>query len=235
MMSWLKRSSLFVLAVTAVALIAGAASATVPLRSPQVAFFPGPLQTYLNSIDPGINVATDQLNAQAWSISFTGNADFTLMLKSALGTGAAFGVYDATQPVGPFPPLYQIFPGGAIAGWYAELHFISGGGLLVTQHNQFGVIVGQVTYPAITGSNFGFYIQSLGGDWFSQDSRNLPSPQMLTYGSPGSPGDFWLCWNVPPYDPGSATFSDVVIAVESVHPVPTKSVTWGAVKSTYHQ
>jgi hypothetical protein len=233
MMIWLKRSSLLVLAVTAVAFVAGGASA-VPLRSPQVVFNGGPLQGYLNSFGESINVATDQLNAQAWSISFTGNADFTLMLQSALGAGSAFGVYDATQPIGPFPPLYQVFPGGAVAGWYAELHFQSPN-LLVTLHNQNGVIMGQTTYPGISGSNFAFYLQSIGGDWFSQDARNLGgNAQMLTYGSTGFPGDYWLCWNVPPYDP-SGTFADVVIAVESVRPVPVRNVTWGSVKGTYHQ
>ena len=231
MMSWLKRSALFVVAITAVALIAGSASA-VPPRSPQVVFNGGPLQAYLNSIDPGINVATDQLDAQVWSISFTGNAEFTLMLRSNIGNGAAFGVYDATQPIGPFPPMYQVFPGGAVAGWYAELHFQSPN-LLVTLHNQNGVIMGQTTYPGISGNNFAFYLQSIGGTWFSQDARNTPAnPQMLTYASPGSPGDSWLCWNVPPYDP-SGTFFDVLIAVESVHPVPAGATTWGNVKAVY--
>jgi hypothetical protein len=236
MMIWLKRSLLFAILLTSVGLAAGPASA-VPPRSPQVPFVFGPLQGYLNSFGESINVATDQLNAQAWSISFTGNADFTLMLETPLGSGSASGIYDASQPVGPFPPLYQIFPGGAVPGWYAELHF-QAPNLLVTLHDQNGVIHGQTTYPGISGSNFAFYLQSIGGTWFSQDARNgvAPgNPQMLTYGSTGFPGDYWLCWNVPPYDPGSATFTDVVIAVESIKPVPTHNVTWGEVKGVYRQ
>lgn len=229
---WLKRSLLFTLLLVSVVLVAGSASA-VPLRSPQVVFDFPPLQGYLNSIDPGINVATNQLDAQVWSTSFTGNADFTLMLRSGLGNGAAFGVYNSAEPIGPFPPLFQVFPGGAIAGWYAELHFFAGN-LVVTLHNQFGGIQGQTTYPGVSASSFSFYLQSIAGTWYSQDARNVPvGPQMLTYASLGAPGDYWLCWNVLPYDPAGATFNDVVIDVESVHPVPTKTVTWGSVKGDY--
>ena len=232
MTMWLKRSLLLSMLLVSVVLVAAPASA-VPPRVPQVVFNYGPLQGYLNTVDPGINVATDQLNAQVWSVSITGNADFTLMLRSALGTGAAFGVYNSTEPIGPFPPLFQVFPGGAVAGWFAQLHF-GGGNLIVTLFNQNSVIQGQTTYPGVSPNNFAFYLQSIGGTWYSQDARDVPvGPQMLTYGSPGNPGDYWLCWNVPPYDPAGATFSDVVINVESVHPTPTRTETWGKLKGDY--
>jgi hypothetical protein len=227
MMIWLKRSTLFVLAITVLALVAGPASA-LNLRSPQVVFNTPPLQGYLNIVDPGINVATQQVDAQSWSTSITGNADFTLMLKTGLGQGDAFGVYNAA--VGP--PLFQVFPAGAVAGWFAQMHFALGN-LVVTLFDQNGIIQGQTFYPGVSASNFGFYIQGPCGTWFSQDSRNGPGqPQMLTYSSLGNPGDFWLAWEECAFNPAS-TFDGVVINVQSIHPTPVKTMTWGSVKHTY--
>src|SRR5690242_1337371 len=79
--------------LTAAGLLLAATNAgAFPLRSPQVPFNPGPLQAYLNVVDPGINVTTQQLDAQVWSVSVTGNAELTLTLKQGLGQGDAFGV-----------------------------------------------------------------------------------------------------------------------------------------------
>jgi hypothetical protein len=232
-MNWLRRSLWFpaVLAVASLALVAGSASA-LNLRSPQVPFNFGPLQGYLNVVDPGINVATDQVNAQVWSVAITGNTDFTLALKSGLGAGNSVGVYNALAPMGPIPPLFQVFPGGAVAGWYAALHF-GGGNLSVSTFNQASVFQGTVTYPGVNPNNFGFYTQGPGGIWFSQDARNAPAgPQMLTYDSVAFPGDFWLCFEVILYGP-AATFDGVVINVQSIRPTPAKTTTWGEVKSKY--
>jgi len=226
MMIWLKRSALLVFAVLAVALVVAPASA-IPLRSPQVAFNYLPLQSYLNVVDPGINVATDQLDAQAWSTSITGNTDFTLMLKTGLGQGDAFGVYNAASG----PPLFQVFPAGAVAGWYATLHF-GGGNLIVSLFDQNSVFQGQSFYPGVNQNNFGFYIQGPCGLWFSQDARNGGAPQMLTYASLGNPGDFWLAWEECAYNPG-ATFDGVVVNIQSVHPVKAQTQSWGSVKAQY--
>ena len=232
-MKWLTRFTPLaaVLAIGALMLVASSASALV-LRSPQVVFDFPPLQGYLNVVDPGINVATDQVDAQVWSVSITGNTDFTLMLKTGLGTAASFGVYNGGAPVGPPPPLFQVFPGGAVPGWYAALHF-GGGGLTVSLFNQFAVFMGNTFYPGVNQNNFGFYIQGPGGLWFSQDGRNGPGmPQMLTYNSPALPGDFWLCWEEMPYNPLS-TFDGVVVNVQSVRPTPAVGTSWGDVKARY--
>ena len=233
MVIWLKRTLLLsaLLAVVSLALVAGPASA-LNQRSPQVVFNYGPLQGYLNTVDPGINVATDQLDAQVWSVSVTGNSDFTLMLRSPIGFGDAFGVYNSSAPIGPVPPLFQVFPGGAVAGWYATLHF-GGGNLVVSLFNQNSIFMGSTVYPGVSPNSFAYYLQGPGGLWFSQDARNAPAgPQMLTYGSLGSPGDFWLCWDPVPYSP-DGSFDGVVINVQSVHPTPTGTGTWGKLKSDY--
>ena len=234
-MKWLRKSSLLmaVLAAATVALVAAPASAVLPLRSPQVGFNIAPLQNYLNVVDPGINVATDQVDAQVWSVSITGNSDFTLMLKNHLGTNASVGVYNGKDP-NPIPALFQVFPGGAVAGYYATLHF-AGGNLTVSLFNQNAAFLGNTFYPGVDQNFFGFYIQGPGGLWLSQDDRNPPpggAPQMLTYNSVALPGDFWLCWDAGPYS-GLATFDDVVINVQSIRPTPAATTTWGDVKSKY--
>jgi hypothetical protein len=126
-----------------------------------------------------------------------------------------------------------VFPGGAVPGWYAALHF-AGGSLTVSLFNQLSVFMGNTTYPSVDPNNFAFYIQGPGGTWYSQDARNLAGPraQMLTYGSPSFPGDYWLCWEARPSS-GLSTFDGLVINVQSIRPTPTDYVTWGGVKAKY--
>jgi len=220
-----------VLAAASILIVASPAGA-FNLRAPQVPFNFGPLQNYLNLVDPGINVANQQVDAQVWSVSVTGNTDFTLMLKTGLGAGDAFGLYNGPAPVGPVPPLYQIFPPMAVPGWYATLHF-GGGNLTVALFDQNAIFMGQAFYFGVNPNNFGFYIQGPGGLWFSQDFRNGGGqPQMLTYNSPWLAGDFWLCFEELPYNPQS-TFDGVVVNVQSIRPTPAIDKTWGQVKGQY--
>jgi hypothetical protein len=224
-------STLFsaVLAVACLALVAVPASA-LTLRNPQVPFSDAPLQNYMNVVDPGINVLTQQVDAQVWSVSITGNTDFTLMLKNHLGMNASVGVYNGNDP-NPIPALFQVFPGGAVAGWYATLHF-GGGNLIVSLFDQNSTFMGQTFYPGVDQNNFGFYIQGPGGTWFSQDARNAGAPEMLAYNSVALPGDFWLCWAAESYS-GLSTFDDVVINVQSIRPTPAVPHTWGSLKARY--
>ncbi len=232
MMKSLSRSiAVSVVMAAASILIVASPAGAFNLRAPQVPFNFVPLQNYLNLVDPGINVANQQIDAQVWSVSVTGNTDFTLMLKTGLGMGDAFGLYNGNAPVGPFPPLFQIFPGGAVPGWYATLHF-GGGNLIVALFDQNSIFMGQAFYAGVNPNNFGFYIQGPGGLWFSQDVRNGGAPQMLAYNSPWLAGDFWLCWEELPYNPGS-TFDGVVINVQSIRPTPAGNTTWGRVKGQY--
>jgi hypothetical protein len=235
-MKWLRVSTLYIAALAAVslALVASAACA-FPLRSPQVGFSSTQLQNYLNVVDPGINATTDQLDAQTWSVTNTGTPTFTLRLENAQGTNAPSGVYNGNAPVGPTPPLYQVFPGGAVAGWYATLSF-AGGNLTVSRYNQFSVFQGSTLYLGVNAFQFGFYMDApLQPIWYSQDNRNFAGPraQMLTYESPSNPGSFWNCWEARPSS-GLSTFDGLVIKVEAIVPTPVDAITWGAVKARYH-
>ena len=222
MMKWVQRS----LAVTGLLFIATSASA-LPLRAPQVGFNGGPLQGYLNVVDAGINVYTDQLDAQVWSVSITGNSDFTLVLKSPLGAGNSVGVYNGPAVV---PTLYQVFPPASVPGWYAALHF-AGGNLTVSMFDQFSNYLGQTFHIGVNKDDFGFYSKGSCGTWFSQDYRN-PKPQILSYASNTLPGDYWLCWSACRSD-STSTFDDVVINVQSIRPTPAANTTWGLLKSQY--
>ena len=100
--------------------IASQASAFSP-RVPQVPVLGGTLQGYLNSKGETINVLTDQQDAQIWSQSASGNGALTLMVELSADAGVnSFGLYNASNPT---PPLYQVFPAAATAGWFAIMSF----------------------------------------------------------------------------------------------------------------
>ena len=167
-------------------------AAAFPPRVPQVAVAGGTLQAYLNGVGESINVQTDQVDAQVWTVAISGNASFTLMIElSANAGGNSIGVYNAGLAA---PPLDVVFPGAATAGWFASAHF-SGGNLVVTLFDQNSIIQGQSFYGGIPANNFGFYIQGPGGTYYSQDSRNGSVAQILTYlGTGQNAGDWWECF-----------------------------------------
>jgi len=163
------------IALFAVALVHPDASA-FNLRVPQIAFNNASLQGYLNANDGGINTLTDQLDAQVWTSSVSGNASFTLMIELAGNASQnAIGIYNTNAP--PNPPLFQVFPGVASAGWHASAHF-GGGNLVVTLFDNNAIIQGQTFYAGVNPNAFGFYLQGPGGTFYSQDARNPAAPPM---------------------------------------------------------
>ncbi len=224
------RLAIPIVAVAAILLFASSAGA-FNQRNPQVPFCNGSLQAYLNANDGGINTATDQLDAQVWSTSVSGNATFTLMIELA-GFAASndIGVYNANNPA----PLFLVFPGAASAGWYATAHFGAGGSLIVSLFDNNGNFMGNTAYGGANKNAFGFYLQGPGGTFYSQDALNGGSPQVLTYAGTGQNfGDWWECFEDLPAGSGCPDYDDAVLLIQSVSPVPVNSVTWGHVKSLY--
>jgi len=204
-------------------------------RVPQVALNGASLQGYLNGVGESINVATDQVDGQVWTTSISGNATFTLMIElSGNAGGNAIGVYNSNGPV--VPPLYQIFPGAATAGWFATAHFASGN-LTVTLFDQNSVIQGQNFYAGVDANGFGFYIAGPGGTFYSQDARNAGgNAQILTYlGTGPNFGDWWECFEDAAYATGDKDFEDVVLLLQSVVPTDVEMSTWGRLKSLYRK
>jgi hypothetical protein len=216
------------------ALLTFAVAAQAAPRVPQVVFPGASLQSYLNSVGESINVLTDQVDAQAWITSVSGNTSFTIMIE--LAGNAPFnsiGVYNGNDPNG-FPTLFQVFPGNAGAGWFAQAHFAFGG-LVVTLFDQNAVIQGQTAYGGVNASNFGFYLSGPAGTFYSQDARNAGSePHMLTYAGTGqNAGDWWEAFEDSPWSEGEVDFDDAVLLMQSVVPTPSAKQSWGAIKRIY--
>ena len=224
-------------ACVSVALLAFASTASAfSLRAPQVAFSSAALQGYLNSVDGGVTVLTDQLDAQTFATSVSGNTDFTLMVKL---TGDApqnsVGVYN-TLDQSATPPLFQLFPAAATAGWSVFCHFASTGQLTVALYDNsvVPVLQGSTTYTGVDRAHFGFYLQNNGGTYYSQDGRNGQKPEALTFAGTGlNFGEWWECLNDAPYSAATSTFTGAVLQLQSVIPTPVAGKTWGQLKATY--
>lgn len=223
------------LVAAAVALAVSPADAAFPLRVPQVTVNPGDgsLQSYFNGVGESITVATDQLDAQTWSTTISGNSTLTLMLEIAgLATSNSIGVYNGNA-VGA-PVLYQVFPGAATPGWYATAHFGLGGSLVVSLFDQNAVYQGQTSYAGVDKDNFGFYIQNGTGTYYSQDYRNGGFAHVLTFAGTGvNFGSWWQCFEDLPNTGTDWDFNDAVLFVESINPVPAAQSSWGRIKSLY--
>jgi hypothetical protein len=218
------------LTVVALAAIVGSASAFGP-RVPQVTTSPASLQGYFNSVGEAINVTTDQVDAQKWSTTISGNSTFTIMIEFA-GNAASnnIGIYNVPDAV---PALFQVFPGAASPGWHALCHF-GGGNVIVSLFDKLGAFQGQTTYNGVNANNFGFYLQGPGGTFYSEDSRNGGSAQMITFlGTGANAGSWWNCFEDLPYAGSDGDFDDAVLFVESANPTPAIGRTWGGIKALY--
>jgi len=220
----------FFASLSLVAMFATGASAA--LRVPQVVVAGGTLQGYLNGVGESINVNTDQDATQTWQTTVSGNSTLSLMIELS-GSAAAnsVGLYNAGNPA---PPLYQVFPGAAAAGWFAVASFQTGPTrVVVNLFDNFANLMGVTTYLGADASNFGYYLQGPGGLFYTQDARNPGgAAQALTYAGTGNnAGQWWLCWE----DAANSDrdFDDAVLFLESIAPTPVGKTTWGALKRRF--
>jgi hypothetical protein len=219
----------FIASLSIVALLATGASAA--LRSPQVAVAGGSLQGYLNTVGESINVLTDQQDVQTWQTSVSDNSTFSLMIELS-GNAAVntFGIYNASLAA---PPLYQVFPGAATAGWFVTCSFRDAPTrVVVNLFDGNANLQGTNTYLGADRTNFGYYLQGPGGLFYTQDARNPGgAAQALAYaGTAINAGQWWLCWDDAPAASSDRDFDDGVLFLESVAPTPVSKTTWGALK-----
>jgi hypothetical protein len=224
--------TLILVAATLVACAAPAAAFN--LRSPQVSFNNVVLNAYFLGKGQAITTLGDQLDAQTWASTLSGNSTFTIMLeRSVVDNMNSIGIYNTNDP-NLVPALFQVFPGAATPGWHALAHF-SAGNLMVSLFDNMGAFQGQTTYYGVDPDYFGFYLQRQSVLFFSQDGRNPGGkPQMLTYAGTGNNwGTWWECFEDFPYNSGTSGFAGAVLSLESVIPVPADVTTWGRLKSLY--
>lgn len=224
----MKRFATMITGLLAVAVLAGSASAA--LRVPQVPVAGGSLQGYINVADGGINVLTDQNAAQRWASTVSNNSTFTIQVElGAFAPNNSIGIYNAADPA---PPLYQVFPGAATAGWFAVASFRSAPvRVIVNLFDASAALQGSTIYLNADRNDFGFYLNGPGGTFYTQDARNPgAAAYALTFAGTGiNSGSWWLAFE----DLGDFNYSDCVLFLESVNPTPVSKTTWGSLKSRF--
>jgi hypothetical protein len=204
------------------------------LRVPQVPVLGGSLQGYLNSKGESINVLTDQQDAQVYAHSAAGNGLLPHMVTLSPGSAVdQIGIYNASAAV---PPLFFLLSASAGPGAFSTMSFKPGNILVVNRFDSNANFLSQTTYGGVDAGNFGFYISTPSGTYFSQDGRNPGAKaQMLAYQGTGpNAGEWWLCFEDTSVAGGSdQDFDDAVCILESVNPLPVRQATLGAVKALY--
>ena len=222
--------------VSMLMLAAFAASASAALRAPQVVVNGGTLQGYLNSVGEAINVATDQQDVQRWASTVSNNSTFTIQVELSGNAGSnSVGLYNAALAA---PPLYQVFPGAATAGWFAVASFRTAPvRVTVSLFDNNAAFLASNTYLGADRNDFGFYLQQQAGAvLYTQDGRNGGAAQALTYAGTGlNSGSWWLCWEDATAAQGADNdFDDCVLFLESVNPTPVSKTTWGQLKKQFN-
>ena len=188
--------------------------------------------------DPGassVAVTTDFLGDGVdsyWAIGGAGGSISTVIIGvAALSDTNTFGVYDNGFP----GTTVELFDGSATTGSQVVLSIL-GDGSVIRNFTDTGVNFG--------GNNFGFYLDSSagvgGGLWYSDTSLNSDNTDhMAAYQgtntdtikigdfAPGvwSPNEYVLAWEDLDNTGGAADkdYSDFVVIVESVNPIPETS------------
>lgn len=194
--------------------------------------------------NPGdINVYTDQQVPSAyWAAASTGLSEnkfvFEIAGNSAVNT---FGIFDPADPTNRL----QLFSGAATTGWSTQLQVFGTGQYIATYFDALGGYQGQLTGNFSTGNLFGYYIGVPTGAFFSDTSLNESGgptysngmPHMVAYAGNGSTsltigsftgkfngGEYLLAWEDLPWGASDLDYNDMVVLVESVHPVPEPTV-----------
>jgi len=208
---------------------------------------PGALQGVLDGITVGgsssVDVTTDALADSLdsrWMVGGSGGSVSTIIVElAAFANGNRFGIYDAANP----GTTVELFTGVAGAGDQAILSIGLDGSVSVI-HDVGGVVSGGDTGIDFAGNNFGFYLDSsafAAGGFFRSDSAlnttDNGNDHMGAYqgvgdqiqlpglaAGPWGPNEYILAWEDVRFNAGSdRDFTDFVVLVESVSPVPEPS------------
>lgn len=197
-------------------------------RSPQVPVRGTALATFFASQGQSIAVVGDQVDLQSASFPL---GTTTIELESVHPAATSFGGYNTSLAA---PPLYQLFPGAATAGWFVIASFHTAPlRLVVNLFDATSALQGTITHLGADPSAFGFYAQgpSL---VYSQDARNPGGlARILSYSGTGAhAGSTWFACEFS--DSPAGDYADFVALVTfSSPPVGVERSTWGRVKRLY--
>jgi hypothetical protein len=217
-----------VIATVVFAALACALPARAALRSPQVPVSGSALQSFFTAHGQSINVSAGQQDIQQFSIPIS--TSFQVQLFNA---SATFGAYNASDAV---PALYQLMPGAASTGWFAEASFrTSPQRMVVNLFDATSALVGTNTYLSADNTDLGFYVQDVvGGVFYTQDARNTGgAPHILVFNATGAlAGSTWFACETSAGPGGD--FADVIALVDlAFAPVPVATTSWSRVKGLY--
>jgi hypothetical protein len=223
--------------VLLVALVASAsliASASAALRVPQVPVLGGSLQAYFNSVPQTINVNTDQDATQAWTHTSSNTTTYTVMFEATPNANVLqFGLYNASAVI---PPLFFLLSGSVGPQGFSTATFKPGNILVVNRFDALANFLSTTTFGGVDPTNFGFYLSSPNGTFFTEDARNPGGKaQALAYqGTGAAAGTWWLCFDDQSVAAGSdQDYDDLVIMMESVNTTPVNKTTWGQLKARF--
>jgi hypothetical protein len=217
-----------VIATVVFATLAYALPAYAALRSPQVPVSGSALQSFFTAHGQSINVSAGQQDIQQFSIPIS--TSFQVQLFNA---SATFGAYNASDAV---PALYQLMPGAASTGWFAEASFrTSPQRMVVNLFDVASTLQGTNTYLGADNTDLGFYVQDVvGGVFYTQDARNTGgAPHILVFNATGAlAGSTWFACETSAGPGGD--FADVIALVDlAFAPVPVATTSWSRVKGLY--
>jgi len=205
-------------------------------RVPQVPISGSDLQTFINGVGESINVRTDQDATSFLSTTVSSNSNYTMQVELfAKPAGFSAGIYDSSVPN---PSLFEVFPAMAGAGWFAAISFrTSPVRAVVVLLDEQANVRSSVTYFGANRFSIGFYLETPGGRFYSQDARNpAGDPHLLFFRGTGrNSGDWWITGEELSLSGGSeGDFDDIVLYVDAFDCVcPVQRCTWGAAKARF--
>jgi len=161
--------------------------------------------------------------------SGVGSAVMVFELGAGFAPSNIFGVFETPGLLAP------VFLGSDTAGYTATVKFNALGDLVVNTFDVLGAYIRTQTTTGFSGNNFGFYLASPQGTFFSDSALNSDSQMdhMYAYQGQGdlislpgqgvnvhwTDGGFILGWE-DLLGGGDKNYRDMVVMVESIHPVP---------------
>jgi len=197
------------------------------------------LQQVLNNIttnpvgNSSVDVVNDALSDDEdsyWAIGGTGGSVSTVVIELAdFANDNTFGIYDKGDP----SKTVMVFDGAATTGTKALLSIYDNGDVELNFN---------LTGVTFSGNQFGFYLenpvnpdnpQDVSYIWYSDSTLNNDDDHMYAYqgendtvkiggAAPGlwTPSEYVLAWEDLPFSNSDKDFTDFVVMVESVNPVP---------------